>query len=156
MWGYGTVGYGATRTRKMLAHSHATDRLTGGAELVQSGNLADACLYFRDSGRGTLSWFSWSFFTKYFYFVGAASGLPTMPLILDGINREIGVAGGMQRLADLGDAGAARAMKLWWSTNDVQCAKGYALYVELVNRWARDLDCRPDAIEMALWKKLDF
>jgi hypothetical protein len=150
MWGYGTVRYGANRTSKMLAHSQATERLIRGAGLVQIGELVEACLFFR--GLGALSQFSWSFFTKYFYFVGLASGLDPMPLILDGNNRENGVAGGMKQLADAGNQGAARAMQLWWSSVDQRSAEGYALYVELVNGWAHDLGCRPDAIEMILWK----
>lgn len=152
LWGYGTVGYGATRTYEMLSHPQAVERLTRGAELARSGDFVDACLFFSSSSRGRLSKFSWSFFTKYFYFVGLASDLSPMPLILDGSSRENGVAGGMKRLADAGDLGAARAMELWWSTADPRCADGYKLYVELVNQWAHGLDCRPDAVEMALWK----
>ena len=155
MWGYGTIGYGATRTSEMLAHSQAVPRLICGADLVRSGELTDSCLFFRSSSRGALSKFGWSFFTKYFYFVGMASSLTPMPLILDGISRNKGVAGGMKQLADAGDPGAARAMELWWSTVDRRCAEGYALYVELVNCWANDLGCRPDAIEMALWTGLE-
>lgn len=154
IWGYGKTGYGPTRTSKMLGHPQAVERLIEGAEIVREGDLTDASLFFRSSSRGALNQFGWSFFTKYFYFVGAVSGLSPMPLILDGSSRDQGVAGGMKRLADAGDAGAARAMELWWSTADRRCADGYALYVELVNRWALDLECRPDAIEMALWEDL--
>jgi hypothetical protein len=154
MWGYGTVGYGAYRTSQMLGHSQAIERLARGAEIVRAGDLVDACLFFRSSSRGALPQFSWSFITKYFYFVGVASGTTPMPLILDGESRNNGVAGGMRQLAAAGDAGAARAMQLWWASTDRLCAQGYALYVDLVNVWARDLGCRPDAIEMALWQGL--
>ena len=60
----------------------------------------------------------------------------------------------MKQLADAGNLEANRAMQLWWSTVDQRCAEGYSLYVNLVNRWAADLTCRPDAIEMALWEGL--
>lgn len=154
IWGYGTGGRGPTRTAAMLSHPEAVKRLVRGADLVLDGQLKDACLYFRDPGRGKLDQFSWSFFTKFFYFVGVAGDVSPMPLILDGSDRDRGVAGAMKRIADDGDADAARCMSLWWSTNDVQCAMGYALYVELMNGWAAALGCRPDAIEMAMFQGL--
>ena len=156
MWGYGTVGYGATRTSEMLANPQSIVRLIGGADLVKAGDFTEACLFYRNNSRGALKKFGWSFFTKYFYFVGLACGLDPMPLILDGNNRTTGVAGGMKQLADAGDPKAARAMELWWSSTDRRCAEGYTLYVELVNQWAHDLTCRPDAIEMALWNGVDL
>jgi hypothetical protein len=70
IWGYGTVGYGAHRTSLMLAARSAVEKLSAGASYVAKGDLANACLYFRNAG--ALPQFGWSFFTKYFYFVAAA------------------------------------------------------------------------------------
>jgi hypothetical protein len=152
IWGYGTVGYGAHRTSLMLAARSAVEKLSAGASYVAKGDLANACLYFRNAG--ALPQFGWSFFTKYFYFVAAAAGTKPMALILDGVDKTSGVAGGMKQLADSGDAEAEESMRLWWSSSDRICAAGYAQYVQLVNRWAGLIGCRPDAVEMALWKGL--
>jgi hypothetical protein len=149
MWDYGNNGRFKNNAASMLAHPQVKERLNEGAKIVRSGDLVNACLFFRDESRGKLPGGGWPFITKFFYFIGVANELDPLPLILDKK-----VAKGINRLAIYGNTGVVEALNLWLTSNDRHHAIGYWMYVDLVNRWARDIGCRPDAIEIELWNGL--
>lgn len=131
MWGYGTVGYGAYRTRKILGMPNAESTIGRAANLVATGRLRAAYESFKVKTCGP------AFFTKFFYFVGLGTNPPRpLPVILDSV-----VANSLERLGlDISQFVA--------TTRD---AAGYLRYVETMDAWATALRCRADQIEMWLF-----
>lgn len=143
MWGFGEVGYGPHRTRLMLEHRCAISTLQGSLLLVISGQLTDSykCLKLPMCGP--------PFLTKYFYFVGLAWGLDPCPLILDSR-----VAASLEKLVGADLPNYAKVYQNEKGQLVVRrYAEGYERYVHLIHHWASQLDCRPDSIELFLFKR---
>ena len=79
IWGYGTVGYGAWRTAKMLAAERSQEMIEKSFNLVLDGKYIDAYEMF------SLPRCGHTFLTKYLYFVGLGGNAKPMPLILDSV-----------------------------------------------------------------------
>jgi hypothetical protein len=138
IWGFGTVGYGPYRTRIMLDNLGAGPHLAEVVALLAAGRLAEAYQHFRVRMCGP------AFFTKFFYAVGLGAELEPLPLVLDSQ-----VAISLRTLAADGAIDAALLVR--GEPNVQHFPAGYTRYVALLNRWARELGCRPDAIEMLLF-----
>lgn len=138
VWGFGTVGYGPYRTRLMLDDLGTRPHLAEIVALLTAGRLAEAYQSFRVKMCGP------AFFTKFFYAVGLGAGLEPLPLVLDSQ-----VAISLRNLAVDGAIDAARLVR--GEPNVQHFPAGYTRYVALINSWARELGCRPDAIEKLLF-----
>lgn len=138
VWGFGSVGYGPFRTRRMLASLEGTRLLESTVELVATGRIEQAYRLFQVDRCGP------AFFTKFFYAIGLGAGVRPLPLILD------------SRVAD-----ALRAILPQVGDNPSHYVRGeravqrypagYVRFVGLLNGWASELGCRPDAIEHFLF-----
>jgi hypothetical protein len=143
LWGYGTIGYGAYRTKIMLSDQKSTEIIQETFALVSAGNYLDAYKRFELPRCGA------AFLTKYFYFVGWGSNTRPMPLILDSV-----VANSLSGLG----IDISLFVKVPRSSNEkisyvVKWAEGYVRYVEMVNEWAAEMGCRPDSIEKWLFMR---
>jgi hypothetical protein len=127
VWGYGRVGYGPWRTRRVLhATPDAAASLATAARIVATdGGLA---AYEALSGSLRLRYLGPAFGTKFLYFVPHRSD--SSALILDRL-----VARWLNRNID------ARINALYWAPAT------YRYYVALLSEWARQLDVTPDTIE---------
>lgn len=142
MWGYGTVGYGPYRTHRMFTDPDFANVVAHSFTSIANGQVQQAYEQFQLPMCGP------AFFTKYFYFVGLGYSLNPQPLILDTV-----IARKLEEQLDLditafasvirGKDGHISAM----STN----VTGYGRYITLLSAWARELDCRPDSIEVFLF-----
>lgn len=140
IWGFGGVGYGPYRTKCMLDDLQGRDRLRTTIALLSEGKLSEAYAGFRVRMCGP------AFFTKFFYAVGLGAGLDPLPLVLDS---QVAVS-----LRQLHDDGAVDVSTLVRGGRSVMYfPEGYARYVALLNGWARELGCRPDAIERLLFER---
>lgn len=142
MWGYGTVGYGAYRTRTMLGTPNAESTIGRAANLVTTGQLGAAYESFKVRMCGP------AFFTKFFYFVGfGAASLRPLPVVLDSV-----VANSLERLGvDVSQFITATRGVDRRITSLGRDAAGYLRYVETMDAWAKAIRCRADQIEMWLF-----
>ena len=143
MWGYGKKGYGAFRTSRMLGDPSAPEVLQTTFSLIVSGKLLNAYQSFR------LQWCGPSFFTKYFYFAGLGCEIEPKPLVLDAR-----VARSLEDLLGTSLSRFARVNRNEHGriTSLRRYPDGYQRYVELLSRWAKELRCRADSIELFLFK----
>src|SRR3990170_2770117 len=91
-----------------------------------------------------------AFFTKYFYFGGLGCGVSVSPLILDSM-----VMNELEQWLKLDVtrfAGFSRNKKGEIAALGRDAAR-YDHYVQVINGWARSLRCRPDSIELFLFKR---
>jgi len=139
IWGYGTVGYGAFRTARMLRTPDAAGQLARASSSVTAGRLADATEDFALQGCGL------AFVSKFLYFIGLGSGQKPLPLILDS-RVEAAVASLGVDLTQLARERAQRAGHRYSLST-----RRYLAYVDLANAWAQQIACRPDQIEMWLF-----
>jgi hypothetical protein len=141
IWGYGTVGYGAYRTRHMLSTPGADEQLQAAIQSVASGQLIEAYQALQLYKCGP------SFMSKFLYAIGLRIGATSLPLILDSI-----VARSLQRL--LASQGVDHRSFFTLDGNGMVCrdADGYARYVLLPNEWASTLGVLPDAVELCLFE----
>ena len=145
MWGYGETGYGPWRTSEMLKSRGIKQALPDACSQIIAGDweaAKDNCAVIR--------YCDTPYFTKFLYFVGRRYKTETMPLILDSF-----VYDELHRCADelmetvawhkrnkRGFVGTLRVRKR---------AKGYALYVQVLNSWAHRLKVEPDQLEYFLF-----
>ncbi len=160
VWGYGVVGYGPSRLRRVLKNAEDGQALTRAVtELGSDARNEDSGAvraYRVLSGKGHIAYFGPAFFTKFLYFAGQAVQVDGQkPLILDAV-----MAGAVRGyVADLlgGDKQAkSDAQRVWpkggWS------AYRYGCYVDLMNRVASGIrvDSRlavpADVVELAVFK----
>lgn len=139
IWGYGTVGYGAFRTARMLRTPRALDQLARAAKATTAGQLGEAVEHFGLHGCGL------AFVSKFVYFVGLASHQRPLPVILDA-RVEATLTALDVDLTQLARAQGRHARSPWSLST-----RRYLTYVGLVDAWARQLGCRPDQIEMLLF-----
>ena len=77
IWGYGTVGYGAYRSRLMLDTPDASRTIGNTLDLLAAGKISLAYDGFNLNRCGS------AFFTKFFYFAGQGCPTSQSPLIFD-------------------------------------------------------------------------
>lgn len=127
IWGYGPVGYGAWRTKRVLeSNDDAGERLMEVAQVVHD---RDGFAGFRDLADRPLKYLGVAFGTKYLYFLslssaakrGEADGTSLAPVLDDVVRRWI--------LANSG----ARVRIHSWNTGD------YATYLALLDQWGAQL-----------------
>jgi hypothetical protein len=136
IWGYGPVGYGASRTARIVS-SHSRDdlgRRLAPLAVAASRGPGDAWDAITDKdtrirGLGT------AFGTKVTYFLASSADRPPAPLPL---------------IADINTSWA-----IWDLCAIPRSAFGrsnYLCYVETAHRWAQELQCPVDEIERALFE----
>ena len=132
-WGYGTVGYGAWRTARILqGDSNAPDRLASVTQQLAERGALDA--YGLLGGACRLQGLGPAFGTKYLYFCPQPAAGPRA-LILDRL-----VARWLARNARVSlNPG-------FWSPNT------YGRYLELLRSWAEALGAAPDEVEMCIFQ----
>ncbi len=140
MWGYGTTGYGPHRTRIMLDSPNVESVLTDTYYLLKEGKVVEAYQQFRVKRVNLIKRCGPAFFTKFFYFAGLGLKLKLLPLILDSR-----VEGSLSHTDMMGKNISEIAALIDGS------AKGYQKYIILMDEWAKELECRPDAIEYFLF-----
>ncbi|MGI9337104.1 MAG: hypothetical protein ACR2P4_01155 [Gammaproteobacteria bacterium] len=142
IWGYGSNGYGAWRTRKMLRDANIKKVLPLACRHILDGDMEAARKSF------VLSWCGPSFYTKFFYFIGRAHNIRPMPLILD--SRVIGKLN--RKAPKLAQKIAYCKMDENGGIADFRIKRnGYPLYVNTLNDWAAKMKVKPDQLEMFLF-----
>lgn len=139
IWGYGTVGYGAFRTARMLRTPQALEQLDRAARSTTAGQLGEAIEHMDLHGCGL------AFVSKFVYFIGLSSHQRPLPVILDA-RVEATLTALDVDLTQLARAQGRHARAPW-----SLATRRYLTYVNLVDDWARQLGCRPDQIEMLLF-----
>jgi len=141
LWGYGTVGYGAYRTSIMFRAKDFQNMIEKSFRSVSDGKYMDAY------GMFILPMCGSAFFTKYFYFVGLGNKTTPLPLILDSVvaNSLAQLGVDISQLAKVTKNSAGKIVSVG------RYADGYFQYVEMINSWASEIDCRPDSIEKWLF-----
>jgi hypothetical protein len=136
IWGFGPIGYGATRTARMIAPYSRIDlesRLRGFAAAAAKGPEAawDAI----GAGETKIRGLGPAFGTKLTYFLALANEPPPYPLPL---------------IADLNTSWAI------WDLCDIPrsafARSNYFRYVHLTHRWAQELQFPVDEVERALFE----
>lgn len=146
MWGYGTVGYAAYRTCKMISSACFTSTIRRTYDLLQKGKVQEAYDAIDIPFCGS------AFFTKFFYFSGYAIKDQFCYLILDSM-----VAKCLERL--LGKSETKNFCKVLRNKEGQissvgKFAHGYKCYLDLMQFWAKKLDCSPDAIELFMFSQM--
>jgi hypothetical protein len=133
IWGYGPVGYGGFRTKRVLeANEGAGDTLAAVARIAkqEGGPAAFAWLAQREH---RLRWLGVAFATKYLFFC-AAGGNGQPALVLDRLVRDW-LFGHLNW-----------PVSLEWNVAD------YRDYVDTVCTWAAELDMAPGNLEMLVFQ----
>jgi hypothetical protein len=134
-WGFGTVGFGPFRTRRIIASTpEAVARLHRVATALERESVLKAYELFGTSCR--LKYLGPAFGTKFLYFAQPASGARTA-LIHDAL-----VTAWLSRNLGLEISSAS------WD------ASTYRRYLDLVAGWADALGCEPDDIEYAIFQAM--
>ena len=142
MWGYGDAGFAQWRTDQMLRDPAIKKALPCACRHALNGDPQAAAICC------PIKWCGMSYFTKFLYFAGKAYKIRPMPLILDTYvldelyrcNRALAKKIASHKKGGDGFVSEFRAYK-----------GGYALYVEEMNRWARDIKVKPDQLEYFLF-----
>jgi len=133
LWGFGTVGYGAHRTRLMLSSPGCLDTLARAFDLLGRDDVAAAYRTIRSAG---ISMCGTSFATKLLYFAGKGCGMTRYPLILDNRVHEA--------LSKQLEPGA-------YSSLSRDSAASYCRYVTQMHEWAAAIGCEAHNIEFYLF-----
>jgi hypothetical protein len=151
MWGFGTTGYGAYRTQRMVQDRNFQNTIESSYRNIDSGNILQAYNSFSLDKCGP------AFFTKFFYFVGKGSRTP-VPLILDSVvaisieercGLNINHYAKVSRYPD--NPRNARKGIVGKISAVLHYAQGYMNYLNDMDAWARDLEVTPDQIELFLF-----
>ncbi len=130
-WGFGTVGYGPHRARRMMSATQTVgSRLLAVTNALHSAGPSAA--YRLLAGDQRIKYLGPSFGTKFLYFKSVPG--PAMALILD---RQIG-----------GWLAAQARMKLMV---DRWHPKSYDRYLSMMAEWASSTGLEPDTLEMILF-----
>ena len=156
-------GYIDTTKHKRLQQVLAVDesellaRLNRIRNLVRSGKLEEAFLSCCSSGENCIPGVGMSFFTKIFFFVGAAdTKVNPKPLILDRwtTNAFFALRGQSKGIIDARDLFTIPALKslakykaIALKNDEVVQSKAYVEYMTLMNDWAAQLKVAPEKLE---------
>lgn len=135
-WGYGVVGYGPFRTRRVLGESRAPDRLASVLRTLADTGAAAAYSRLARMDDCRLSGLGPAFGTKYLYFCQPA-GQQVVALILDDL-----VSTWLRREAHL------RLGSGMWSE------RTYRTYLGHMHDWARGLGCASDELEYCIFQAM--
>jgi hypothetical protein len=146
LWGFGTIGYGAYRTSKMLEAPTVIDQLADTLCYLTRGRIQDAYERLHLPRCGA------AFLTKLFYFIGRGCDVTPLPLILDSVvanalESKLGCEISDYARVDRDGEGKIIYLHRW--------APGYVRYIEQMNAWAQVLSCRADSIELFLFQPPD-
>jgi len=133
LWGYGTTGYGAWRTDKMLKTPAANRTIMCAWDLVCQSRVLEAYRICDLDRCGP------AFFTKFFYFAGRGGSIAEYPLILDNIVYET-----LKSYLGTGVDKYVKRSTWWWP-------EGYQRYTQDMHSWASDLGVAADQIELHLF-----
>jgi hypothetical protein len=134
-WGYGQVGYGPFRVRRLLDGTAAADaQLQAAAGMLSEGGPVKGYAFLGDNGVPRLARLGPAFGTKFLYFCSPADGRPA--LILDRL-----VAAWLRENADL-SLNEAR-----WSVLT------YERYLQTMFGWAGELDVAADELEARIFSE---
>ncbi|HCM1039229.1 TPA: hypothetical protein N2810_004753 [Vibrio parahaemolyticus] len=142
LWGFGSVGYGAYRTHKMVSDVDFKETLESTYFAIKQGDISRAYGNFKLEQCGP------AFFTKFFYFVAHGFNRKPIPLILDSVvarNIETRCKLNIDSYARVNRDKNGRILSLR------PYKEGYLQYVADMNNWARDLDATPDQLEFFLF-----
>jgi hypothetical protein len=133
MWGYGDLGYGPSRTLKALDDPDFDKKLESVFQRVWAGEED------QQLGNFPIKNCKMSFGSKILYAIGLGTARKPMLLVLDD-----NVQKSLRQLYEDSDASESGAAA--WKTS------GYDWYLRIMDRWAGELNCRADALEMFLFK----
>lgn len=147
IWGYGTVGRGPWRTARMLEDTGLRAALDRAFAAVAGGDLLTAY----DSM--TIQWCGPAFLTKFLYALGlgVAAQRTTRETILLPLVLDSRVAQSLQFLHQDGDIVLSEYVTLGPRDSVLRFGRGWLRYVRMMDSWAREIGCRPDAIEITLF-----
>jgi hypothetical protein len=138
IWGYGPVGYGPWRTKRVLdSNEQAGERL---AEVAQTIAAEGALEGFRNIAANPLKHLGVAFGTKYLYFVslaqpnGIENGAAIAPVLDDVVRRWIAA-----------NAGVPLRIHCW-------SAKDYERFLNLLDQWGASLHLRRDEVEELIFR----
>jgi hypothetical protein len=135
VWGQGNNGYAQHRTTQMLANTpRSADRLLEAARTLHSAGAMEAYRRLEDDCR--LAGFGPAFGPKYLHFC-QPSGQAPRALIFDKTVSEW-----------ISDNAGLKLSPLDWS------ARTYAQYLRQMHDWAASLDCRPEDLEMCIFRAM--
>lgn len=152
LWGFGTTGYGAYRTDRMVRDSNFQNTIESSYKKINDGNILKAYNTFSLDMCGS------AFFTKFFYFVGKGSHNLPIPLILDSV-----VACSLEERCGLDISRYAKVSRYPDKPENARkgiigkiaavnrYAHGYMNYINDIADWARHLEVTPDQIELFLF-----
>ena len=158
VWGYiDTTKYARLQQVLGVNDAELSRRLNGIRDLVTTGKLEEAFSSCCRCGKNCIPGVGMSFFTKLFFFVGAAdSRVNPKPLILDRwtTNAFFALRGQSKGTTDVRDffripsMEALKKYKAIVLNSDVAVqAKAYVEYVILMNDWAAQLNVTPEKLE---------
>lgn len=138
IWGFGKRGYGPYRTNEMLDTPSSTSILHQTVTAIVEGNIKKAYETLQLSLCGPV------FSTKFLYFIGLGAHSIFLPVILDAR-----VAESLDKLnVGLSSIGC---FKFKNGIGVRRSSSGYIQYVNFMNSWAKQINCKADAIEYFLF-----
>jgi hypothetical protein len=136
-WGYGQVGYGPFRVRRLLDGTAAADaQLQAAADMLSEGGPVEAYALLGDNGVPGLARLGPAFGIKFLYFCSPVGKEGRPALILDRL-----VAAWLRKNADL-SLNEAR-----WSVST------YERYLQTMFGWAEELDVAADELEACIFSE---
>jgi hypothetical protein len=138
IWGYGPVGYGPWRTKRVLdSNEQASERLAEVARAVAAGGALGG---FRNVAARPLKHLGVAFGTKYLYFVSLAQANEidndeVIAPVLDDVVRRWMAA----------NAGVPLRVQYW-------NAKDYERFLSVLDEWGARLDLRRDEVEELIFR----
>ena len=136
-WGFGTVGFGPFRTRRILASTPgAASRLAKVIETLVAADAVTAYARLASTGDCNLRYLGPAFGTKFLFFCQPDERKPRA-LVLDSL-----VAAWLKR------EGAANYDPIPWSTPT------YRAYLDLMHGWASSLACDPEDLEYCIFQSM--
>ncbi len=141
IWGFGTTGYGAYRTNKMIKDDRFQETIEDCFDKVQVGKIRQAYDGFCLNQCGS------AFFTKFIYFSAHNTTNKTMPLILDAV-----VARSLEEKCHCDIKKYARVNRNKGKIASVgRASDRYISYLQIMESWAEQLSVSGDQIELFLF-----
>ena len=142
LWGYGTIGYGASRAEKIISHKNLPKSIRKSYEYVRDKKIKESYeLLSKIPGLGAV------FISKYLYFIG--KDCSTKPLALDRW-----VATNLVNMCCANkDKYGLRKEKEKHAPHTDSSGSGYIKYIKYtkdMKDWAEELKVKPDQIECFL------
>jgi hypothetical protein len=145
IWGYGERGLGPWRTCQMLNDEHAPQMHQTAVMGLGEGQISNVYTRFK------LRYCGPAFFTKFFYFIGLGCNPNPLPIIFDSrVAQSFRVLVNDEGL-NFADFAKVQENNQGRITAVLRYADGYINYINLINHWAHELNCRPDSVELFLF-----